>query len=113
MKIAFPGCHSQDVFCPQWHACLGALLCLPLPGRVGRARMALQSWEGARQEGGVGAAETVLFPNQDLAGTQPRAPGPQKIVHHLPNSSFSSSAKPSGSTCLPRVWSFLVVWDSP
>lgn len=21
MKIAFPGCHSQDIFCSQWPAC--------------------------------------------------------------------------------------------
>lgn len=95
MKITFPGCHSQ------WHACHRALFCLPLPGRVGRARMALQPEKGGgrRQQG------QALFPNQDLAGTQHRSPGLQKAAHHLPNSSSPSSEKSSGSACLPSVLS--------
>lgn len=110
MKIAFPGCHSQDIFCSQWPACHRALFCQPLSGRVSRARMAFQP--GEREEGVEGGGvqqRQALFPNQDLAGTQHWSPGPQKAASHLPNS-FSSSANPlppPASTCLPSAWSVI------
>lgn len=107
MKITFPGCHSRDIFCSRWPACHRVLFCLPLPGRITRARMAFQPGEGGTGGGGVTAETQAVFPNQDLAGTQHWSPGSQKVACHWPNSSSSSSAKPFVSTCFPSVWSVI------
>lgn len=92
--VSFPRCVLFPV------ACLSQGSAGPAPPRQGR-----QGQDGLTARGGGlwGSGRQALFPNQDLAGTQHQSPGPQKAVDHLPNSSFPRSAKPSGSTCLPRV----------
>lgn len=96
--VSFPRCVLFPV------ACLSQGSAWPAPPRQGR-----QGQDGLTARGGGrwGSGRQALFPNQDLAGAQHQSPGPQKAVDHLPNSSFLGSAKPSGSTCLPRVLSVI------